>query len=934
MKKLILLSAMIAVAMSSWAAKVGDRFTSGKYECVVETTTSASILKYTGSDASVMIPRSVSYNGENLDVLSIAPFAFSGNTTMTAVNFEKSIVESIHSKAFEGCSGLTSVDLPSTLKNFYDGAFYNSNNIATVTLSSTNSYYVVKDGVLYSKNMYSLMWMPAAYNNTKLQPEFVVPEQVNNIADYAFAGNPNVRRVFLRYGVNQVGKWSFSHCTNLSFVSLPASVKTIGDFAFYGCKNMNRFAFNSKNPPVYKTETFSPGYLPDLHVPDGYADVYKQNGWSSFKSINEYDIVAADYMAYDKSLTYSVISDKPVTIGGVTYDGEVETVKGFFHERFLEEVPDYLTFTIEGEQKKYAVTRLGKNSFRKFPGSVYPVDGCKNVLHVAMSAFEGEGVTTISLPNVMQIGASAFKNCKKLESVNWGAELGIIGDNAFEGSTLGGEVVLPYGFNILGASAFASSKITHLLIPSSCVMVGSNFAKGAKSLTEIVINTTAGAAAGNTYDFTGVPSTCSVYVPYGSINTFYGHSGWKKLAIKNGAYDFTYGKMSDRNNSIYHMTVVDNTPVTVDGKTYAGTAKYVYHPNIETATAFGTSGYERNQYYGVDNSYLITEIDYGCFHNATGIKTLNMTYMTGLKVIGSLAFEGSGITTLVVPASVTTLKDYAFYGAKSLSSLTILPRLSNLTQEGQLYGNNASGFRCYVHYNDLLKYFNKAKNWTGGSTSNLENNLNPFIVPDHKTMALGVCVPVDFAASGVNAYVVKGNNMGTSGTGTVATTEKVTSVPASTGVILTGLTPGKRYLLERPAGSVTAPKSNRMTAVTTESDYAVMPASGNYVWSETYERLDKPAMKSYVASGSAYYVPDVTPSFSEIYLDILPKQGGGVKGDVDGNGVVDITDANILINVVLGKDSATKYGGRADVDGNGVVDIMDVNISLNIILGK
>ncbi|MBQ0070223.1 MAG: leucine-rich repeat domain-containing protein, partial [Bacteroidales bacterium] len=464
MKKSLTLIAMIAVTVSSWGAKVGDKFTSGKFEYVVETTTSASILKYTGSDASVMIPRSVTYNGENLDVLSIAPFAFTGNTTMTAVNFSKAIIESIHSKAFEGCSGLTSVDLPSTLKYFYGGAFYNSNNIATVTIPSTNSYYVVKDGVLYSKNMYSLMWMPAAYNNTKLQPEFVVPEQVNNIADYAFAGNPNVRRVFLRYGVNQVGTWAFSHCTNLSFVSLPASVKTIGDFAFYGCKNMDRFAFNSKNPPVYKTETFSPGYLPDLHVPDGYADVYKQNGWSYFKSINEYDIVAADYMAYDRSLTYSVISDKPVIIGGVTYDGEVETVKGFFHERFLEEVPDYLTFTIEGEQKKYAVTRLGKNSFRKFPGSEYPVDGCKNVYYVAPSAFEGESVTSISLPNLQYIAPNAFKNCKKLESVTWGAELTFIATSAFENSSLSGEIVLPYGFKTLGASAFAGSSITKLLI--------------------------------------------------------------------------------------------------------------------------------------------------------------------------------------------------------------------------------------------------------------------------------------------------------------------------------------------------------------------------------------------------------------------------------------------------------------------------------------
>ena len=58
------------------------------------------------------------------------------------------------------------------------------------------------------------------------------------------------------------------------------------------------------------------------------------------------------------------------------------------------------------------------------------------------------------------------------------------------------------------------------------------------------------------------------------------------------------------------------------------------------------------------------------------------------------------------------------------------------------------------------------------------------------------------------------------------------------------------------------------------------------------------------------------------------------KGDVNGDSEVDITDVNILLNIVLGKDSASKYGGRADVDGNGIIDITDVNTALNLVLGK
>ncbi|WP_407402570.1 chitobiase/beta-hexosaminidase C-terminal domain-containing protein [Sodaliphilus sp.] len=57
------------------------------------------------------------------------------------------------------------------------------------------------------------------------------------------------------------------------------------------------------------------------------------------------------------------------------------------------------------------------------------------------------------------------------------------------------------------------------------------------------------------------------------------------------------------------------------------------------------------------------------------------------------------------------------------------------------------------------------------------------------------------------------------------------------------------------------------------------------------------------------------------------------KGDVNGDGEVDVKDSTILINVVLGLDKAEKYEGRADVDGNGDVDAADVNALINIILG-
>jgi len=56
-----------------------------------------------------------------------------------------------------------------------------------------------------------------------------------------------------------------------------------------------------------------------------------------------------------------------------------------------------------------------------------------------------------------------------------------------------------------------------------------------------------------------------------------------------------------------------------------------------------------------------------------------------------------------------------------------------------------------------------------------------------------------------------------------------------------------------------------------------------------------------------------------------------VRGDVTGDGKVDVSDVNMVINMMLGKAEPT---AAADVTGDGTVDVSDVNIVINIMLGK
>ena len=55
------------------------------------------------------------------------------------------------------------------------------------------------------------------------------------------------------------------------------------------------------------------------------------------------------------------------------------------------------------------------------------------------------------------------------------------------------------------------------------------------------------------------------------------------------------------------------------------------------------------------------------------------------------------------------------------------------------------------------------------------------------------------------------------------------------------------------------------------------------------------------------------------------------SGDLNGDGIVDVSDVNIMIDMVLGKQEQDE---SADLNNNGIVDVSDVNALIDIVLGK
>lgn len=55
-------------------------------------------------------------------------------------------------------------------------------------------------------------------------------------------------------------------------------------------------------------------------------------------------------------------------------------------------------------------------------------------------------------------------------------------------------------------------------------------------------------------------------------------------------------------------------------------------------------------------------------------------------------------------------------------------------------------------------------------------------------------------------------------------------------------------------------------------------------------------------------------------------------GDINDDGMIDVTDVDMSIDMVLGKKPMNLY--KADLDGNGVIDVTDVSMMIDKVLGK
>ena len=886
-------------------------------------------------DGTVYRPVSnISDGGIRFHFTRIGTGALKNQTALKTIDLTNAIfLKSISAQAFSGCSALTTLKISSSVTSIVSDSFVDRCSLlASIDVEADNQTYATYEGMLFNKSLTRLYRVPEGYPNVALS----YPPTLETVSNWSHYRCANILGSRLPYGVKTIGNYAYHSASGMTFVVIPSSVTSLGSSGvFAGTTSLNNISCNMASPPTVTASTYfaNPSNI-DLHIPYGKQNAYTDAGWTGFASVNNQNEQAYDITNFD-GYYYTVTSTANTTVNGTDYDGRVKLVSAGDPSNcyiVYYNIPSSVTYN----NKTFAVTCIGEQTFNNHDTSITHTN-----------------ITVVGCHNIDTIGNYAFYN-QPLSIFPFTKTLKSIGHYAFSGTNLKETVAIPYGVKYIGSYAFSNGKYNRIVVPQGV----SSFCDmwcNTSTLTEIVYN--------NSYHYTysgwnmtGVPSACYIRVPVGVVNHYRQNSALSSRAnyITAGAYDFA------RNNDYtgnYFFSILNSTSVTYDGTTYAGKVKYVYHPNIKSSTV----GYDFTDY-AVDRTatysapqYLITEIGDSCFAGAqfpnsyplpialtrignyafrsAAYAMNNLTLPSGLTYIGTEAFYGTKLTgEIKIPSSVTTIRTHAFYWMLELSSLYFKgDKPINMEDFIWTRSTNNPNLTVWVPNTYASRYIDLVNTWGDEGYS---KPLGVWFKPYASSVPFSSVLPTNLSGSNINAYIATAYDK--SDPTQQLTMTQVNQAAASTGMIMLGLTANQEYRIKQPTSTVSAPTTNYLVGT---PRYAVRidQQTVGYYWdsSASAPHFIKPTPPSYSNAGEAYLKLSNTEAsgMDNVYTNLWPKPMLS-RGDINGDNKVDVSDVNIIINIMLGKASASNYPGNADLNNDGKVDVSDVNIVINIMLGK
>jgi len=367
------------------------------------------------------------------------------NTAITSMVLPEGLLQ-IDDWVFANCTKLVTLNIPSTVTTIGFATFYNCNKLQGITLPP---------------NLNGLRF--AFYGCTSLT--YVnIPGTCKRIESSSFGGCTNLANVTINNGVENIEYGAFNGCTKLTSLNLPNSIRRIDSYAFgnsgivtinipplidkidqsvfFGCKDLKTITIPSNVISIMEYAFYNSG-LENITLP------------SSVKYLGNYAF------GYCLSLNSVTIQNNDMVFGKNIFSGA--TLANFILGDFTYSFAD---------NKVTIKAYTGTDEIINIPYSIFDT----TIYKIGNSAFkDNTNLKEINFSSPIEaIFDNAFKNCINLSKINLPKSITSIGNSAFYGcSGLSGELKLPKELSSIGNYAFyACNNITSLILENRISTIG------------------------------------------------------------------------------------------------------------------------------------------------------------------------------------------------------------------------------------------------------------------------------------------------------------------------------------------------------------------------------------------------------------------------------------------------------------------------------
>ena len=523
-------------------------------------------------------------------------------------------IRSVGDRAFYYFAHLTSVTLPPTLTHIGDYAFANCSRL--VEFPEMMSVKEIGEGAFSDCYALKEVVLPesltklgkrAFYYGNKLN-KIVIPAGVTEIPESLCENSFYLTTVVLHDGITAIGDKAFSTC-NLTEIALPAGLRTIGDSAFRGNK-IEKLTFKNDLRQIGANAFADCSYVKELQF-FGNAPEIASNAFASISARAFYPMGDETWTAYARG----------------SYGGHLTWVA--FDKTVVEEgsCGKDLTWTIN----QAGILRIyGSGSmdiygpedapWKSADAKITSVVLEKDVASISPYAFSGmRSITQVTAESVKTIGEQAFAGCTAMESMTLPITLESIGENALATES---DMTIDYAGTV---------KNWHTLYPNCDITV--NCSNGIHLMGR------------------SLPTDTHFVLTKDGKLTLWGN-----------------GAVSDAEGALNAYAAQISTVVIEEGVTaFTGFSEL---PRVEELTIPSTL--TTLQVCFLKNGYLkkihIPGIDTWC---GLAFLSEDAAVPTLLAGTAQLYMKGEAVTDVVIPETVTELKDNVFYGATQLNTITI-----------------------------------------------------------------------------------------------------------------------------------------------------------------------------------------------------------------------------------------------------------------------